>query len=294
MRTPRLLAIALLAPVPALTLAVGCSSFGDEQPSQPSDGGPGGDGTAFDQLTFDGPSTEASLDSGPLGPYSSEVLSDTPRVYYRLGEPGATDNASDVSGNAHTGTRIGSLPSTSGAIASDVDPARLFSAGYLKVASGLPSSGTDPVTFEAWIKLDQLVVGTPGIITNEKGSGGIVDGTAFGVEATNQGQNQLVLDRSSGFSGGARAAGGVLSLGAWHHVVAVFDGVAQILYVDGDQVMSSSSAVAVPTVDQGLVVGSRSGGNDIRFPGAMDEVAVYEHALAGERVHAHFMAGRGK
>lgn len=65
--------------------------------------------------------------------------------------------------------------------------------------------------------------------------------------------------------------------GAFHQAVATYDGTAIRLYVDGQQVASTSFSDPIPATDDPVTVGNSQG--ERPFHGAIDEVALYEAAI---------------
>lgn len=95
---------------------------------------------------------------------------------------------------------------------------------------------------------------------------------------------------------------GTLVLNQWHHVVATFDGTTESLYLDGALVKSKSPPVdalgnryAVDNVSPLIIGGGNelglSGGANVFFGGALDEVAIYNTALTSDQVTNHFETG---
>ena len=92
----------------------------------------------------------------------------------------------------------------------------------------------------------------------------------------------------------------VLNDGNWHHLVAVVNGSAVTLYVDG---ASSASGTISGTINAGTttanpnwfsIAADNSGSpvNDLLLTGSLDEVAFYPTALSAARVAAHYSAAR--
>ena len=71
------------------------------------------------------------------------------------------------------------------------------------------------------------------------------------------------------------------------YVVGTFDGTSMHLYIDGLDVKSNPSTRPLTASPDPVSVGAN-------LPAVLDEVAVYDHALAPERVKAHYHAGSGK
>jgi len=83
--------------------------------------------------------------------------------------------------------------------------------------------------------------------------------------------------------------------GQWSHVVASADGSTLTLYVNGAPVASGPEASITPNIAATHVsFGATSDFTSEYYAGALDEPAVYTHALAPARVLAHYQAGIAK
>ena len=96
--------------------------------------------------------------------------------------------------------------------------------------------------------------------------------------------------------------GGVVTPGAWHHIVGTFDGATATLYVNGTAVSSGAISGYEPNDAQPLRIGTTDfdgalgdigtfAGNR-GFDGWLEEVAVYNTALSASDVTSHYNAGR--
>lgn len=109
-----------------------------------------------------------------------------------------------------------------------------------------------------------------------------------------QGSVRFVL-RDVGSEGVMLLSGSSIIDDAWHHVVAVHDGVNETLklYVDGFLEDSTVYSYTVGFDDTSPVdIGYIGFGNDFRLDGTLDELAVYDEALTGDVVEAHFNSGQ--
>ncbi len=80
------------------------------------------------------------------------------------------------------------------------------------------------------------------------------------------------------------AGSSVLSAGAWHHLAAVYDGSAMVLYVNGVQDASRiSGAVAIDTLGP-LLLGENYARGNSYFQGVLDDVRIYRRALSSTEV----------
>ena len=84
--------------------------------------------------------------------------------------------------------------------------------------------------------------------------------------------------------------------GTWQHVVAVYDQAAGIMrmYVNGVLVASSTPRATLLNTGDPITIGARkpnsSGSYSLNFDGRIDEVAIYNRALAVSEITAHFNA----
>lgn len=214
--------------------------------------------------------------------YSSTILADSPKAYYRLDDSGCC-TAADSSGNGYSATYASSgiTYSATGGISGDSDTAITTSyngAAVTRSDSFLPS-GSSARTLEAWEK------------TTTSGVFAIV---SYGTAATNQ---YVAMNIGSGptlsFDGYTnyvlKTAPYSLEDGNWHYLAATFDGTTAYLYIDGQQI--GSGAVPLSTVaSQGLWLGNAADGASA-FPGSLDEVAIYPTALSATQISAHWRIG---
>jgi hypothetical protein len=238
----------------------------------------------------------ASMVAGGAGttaavtPYDDEVLADTPRGYWRLGETTGTI-AADASPNGNTGSyRSGVTLGAAGALGGDTDTAARFDGVEDRVtmadpASGIFDFGTGDFTVEAWIKTsvhgDRTVLGKKSsgpywfvVVTDDSGQTGRMRATIYDGAVTRKGYGTVRVDD-----------------GAWHHVAVVFQRASGIaFYVDGAAAGFAAGAATGSIANSApLQVGKTSGGG--YFSGDVDEAAVYNVALSAARIQAHYDTG---
>jgi Concanavalin A-like lectin/glucanases superfamily len=229
----------------------------------------------------------------PAPPYATEVLNDSPRGYWRLGESSGTTAADQTGTNPGT-YQFGVVLGAPGALFGDANTAGRFDGTDDKVSMADPANGsldfgTGDFTVEAWAKT--TVNGEQAVVSKRATTAG----TPFW---------QFTVTNDPGHDGEIRVnivAGATVEVygpakrvddGAWHHVVVGFDRESGLtIYVDGVSVFRP----AAPTGDVGnagpFLVGKSTGYN--HFKGDLDEVAVYPSALPGARVQAHYAVGHG-
>ncbi len=227
-------------------------------------------------------------------PYASTVLHDQPLLYYRLDDGG--DTAADASGHGADATYdprvVHRIP---GALVADHDQA-IESLGAtpaltLTDDSSLPR-GDQARTIEAWVKPTG-----PGVLAYYGDAGGLrPNGFLLGVSPTG-----LTLKASGGPASSISAAPGItVTDGRWHYVAVSYEpGPAPAqpsatavpgtlsYYLDGQRIAVErrSFATTFPAPNPGLTVGA--------YPGALDEFAVYGHALSPDTIVQHWLAGMG-
>jgi hypothetical protein len=83
--------------------------------------------------------------------------------------------------------------------------------------------------------------------------------------------------------------------GAWHHIVAVRKSGENLLFVDGAlQASQLKTYTGSLSSDGGVTFGTYTTSNIYDFTGTLDEVAIYNKALAPEEIQMHYNAGAGQ
>jgi YD repeat-containing protein len=269
------MATVTLTPLPATATATATSMTGSPKAALPS-GGAGLVPIARRERLAGAP-------AGP-GAYAAAVLGDGPEAYWKLDEASGT-TANDATGHGHTGTIAGGVTlGAPGALVGDPDTAMHFdgSTGKITVANltGLPS-GASPYTIEAWV--------------NFTGSGnqGMAGWGNYGTAL-----QMNVLRTESNY--GIRNYWGNNDLwvatpinpwsGAWHYVVASYDGTTRRIYYDGMWI--NQDTPAAPNVQ--LTNFTLGVSNSTEWlAGTLDDVAIYTRALSQDQIWTHYQAGTG-
>jgi hypothetical protein len=277
MRTMRSLGAALL--VAAVLAVPGCSlisldgltgEVGPPEAGAEEDGGEGG--------------------MPPTG-YPEVVLEDGPVAYWRLDEPAGSSIAHDSSGNKNDAAYVGSVTlGAPGAIAGESDTAARFDGltGYVNAHNSFPFAGNAPFSLEAWV-LASSSSAYAGVISKDDETGGPPsEGFLVFVspDAGDFGFQRLDGDNASTAISTASA-----STTSFIHVVATFDGLDLVLYVNGEAQGTQTAAFSIAGATADFVVGAEAGGTANYFAGTLDEVAVYDKALSASQIKAHYLAG---
>lgn len=219
--------------------------------------------------------------------YSSEVLADSPLLYWRLGESSGT-TAADASGNGRTGTYSGSPTLGVASLqASDSDTAVTFD-GINDVVSGAAPATTSAFTIEFLIK----------------GNGSLTAGNMLAHRyPSTSGQRIFYVAIGSGGSSGkvefsvrnnaateASAFGATILGSTTRHIACTYDGTTSRIYVNGTLDGSSTVVTGVlANVAPSLEIAARTAA-PVYTQATFDEVALYNTALSGARIAAHVAA----
>jgi hypothetical protein len=154
---------------------------------------------------------------------------------------------------------------------------------------------TGPFSVDAWIQADPTQMDENGEFQILDKSQGFTDGTGWALLGNADGTVSFLFGLGGGDPSNLVAVtttSGVLD-GSWHHVAGVFDGTALEVYLDG--VMEDGTAFEGTPANnaRGFSIGSSwGGGTPVRyFRGIVDEVDVFDRALAPEEVLAIYAAG---
>lgn len=218
--------------------------------------------------------------------YVDTVATDSPIAYWRLGETIGT-KAADSSGNARDGAYVTSpalgLP---GAVVGDSNTGVGFvdTGDRMTVADEPALRLNGSFSIEFWAKLNSYSNTYPGFL--RKGSSGS-SGTGFNVFYNSDLRPNF---KRAGIQKKSSTAA-ALSTTQFRHYVVTYDKATATMkwFVDGNLDKTYTSVALPESVDASTLQIGRADhyGNHV-----MDEVALYNGALPGARVAAHFDAGR--
>lgn len=234
-----------------------------------------------------------AVDAAPVGAaYAAEVLADSPLGYWRLSETAGASLA-DETGTYDAVVTGSPTLDTPGRFGSGMTG---FTTTDYGITPTIGTLGNTPnVSFELWLKWTSTAIEDPF---------GVVSGNQIGFFHCNAGDNETqnepgrVTFRRRNTSGKARhSARNDLNDGEWHHVVGTQAGATAdpTLYVDGvvdHGGLWTHASVGAAAFTRGFAIGASNGNGTITrpFSGVVDEVAVYNVALSGARVAAHYAA----
>jgi RHS repeat-associated protein len=225
--------------------------------------------------------------------YRSRVLDADPFGYWRLGEASGT-TGTDLGSGAGDLTYQGVTLGQQGALTGTTDTAATFQAGSIvKLPSNtIPHLG-DQLSVETWFKTSQSGVL---VAAGTQQSGNLARGAMLyvGTDGKLRGALDAVMTPITSTA--------VVNDGQWHHVVLTVAGEDQTLYLDGQQVGTTTGTVAAwrtyATIGNGVTDPAKSpavpaGVQAFPLQGQMDEVALYGKPLTPAEVQSHYAARTG-
>jgi hypothetical protein len=229
-------------------------------------------------------------DGASGGRYRDEVLADAPLAYWRLDEaagPNAKDETGTFPGKYQGGVTFGVL----GAIKGDPSNKAVHfdgASGTIDFGDVLPFAGGANFSIEVWAKVDDYAA-NPRILARLTEAASTYSGYLLWVSTP----PKVSFDRLNVGDGHGVHADLSATLNDCHHVVVTYD-TQLLLYVDGAQVSvdTTPSAIVGDTTGRRLTLASENLESSW-YTGALDEVAIYDHALKPERVNAHWAAATG-
>jgi len=241
----------------------------------------------------------ASPAAADLADYVAAVQADVPLAYWRFEEADTSEPADNTTGTwDYDGTYEGGVSLVAGI----AGQAANFndSDAYIAIGNNLGPALEDKsaITVEAWIRNADVPAGTDedNMIFNA-----FISETASGVTLQMAGPNMCMGGRSKGGDKPDRDdfqkhLVEYSSTDAWHHIVGILDiGEDEIrVYVDGildsESVIFKNSKYDYLSQDAGPAIGAfvKSGSISRYFNGAIDEVAVYGHALSDADILEHY------
>jgi hypothetical protein len=232
-----------------------------------------------------GTAWDDEFDGFGVADYSTVVLPDGPAGYWRLNEAAASAVMADSSGNALTATfASGTFARQSpGLLATDPSTAWLGNASaYATVPHNALLAPAGVITVEAWVR-PASIAGLQTIAGKYNATGGYELFMSSGQVQWYCFQNAATYQVLNGPT---------LVVGTTYHLVAVYDGTTQYLYVNGALYASAVVGTGwLPAGTSPLYIGQDSNNATRAWNGAIDELAIYGKPLPAARVSAHYQAG---
>lgn len=272
----------------ALTLvsAGACSLFTDSGGLSDTTGAP-------DAASPDAPVTTNDATSAPVdavasdgagdvaddNPYRDAVLADHPIAYWPFDDAAGSSFAVDTVGGVSAAVIDSATFGVAGAVRTAV---KLDGSGHLDAGDHFDFVGAAPFTIEFWAKPPPPNSGFYNVLEKRDFPDGGMTGYVVyfaGNSAPEINVQEWALD------GVNRGGWGDVSATGFVHVVWTFDGKNVHLYADSIQLGNVYDNPGGPMDAMAPLLIGRG------FPGVIDELAFYDHALSIERVRAHFERG---
>lgn len=189
----------------------------------------------------------------------------------------------DDSGNGNNGTNNGAAYSVPGKFRTSLSFDGIDD--YVNIPNSPSLNPSTSLTLEAWVK---WAIDPP-------------TGNSWAQIIDKNGDNQYQIQHNNsntGFEFALRTTTGRVYLigstapqqGVWYHVVATYDGSYMRLYVNGSQDAVRTHSGNIVSSGSNVAIGMRTS-NDRHFAGVIDEVAVYDRALAPSEIADRYRRG---
>ncbi len=217
--------------------------------------------------------------SAVLGAQDTAFLNDGLAGYWSLDEgtanscSGGTNDSCDKSGNNNDGAWQDNATSTRGKFSrGTIYDGTNDNVTITDPTSGTLDFGTGDFTVSTWVNFSAIANGSTLLGKNFTGSG-----AGYGMRIQTTSPTIWVGD---GATTAELAHTAVLSNSAWYHVVGVRKNGTLYIYVNGVQGSSTASFTGNVSTTGNLYLGARGTGATANMAGSLDEVRIYNRALA--------------
>jgi hypothetical protein len=223
----------------------------------------------------------------PASSYRDAVLADNPVGYWRLGETSGTVASNQTVTSNHGVYQNSPTLGQTGAIINDPDKAVRVAVGTDMVEVGHTASlnlNPSGMTLEAWVTL--TTAQSFGTLMMKSTTSSWSDGYGFYLEGGNL---KLFVNQYNS----SPASVAFPTSAAYRHVVGTYDGSFLRIYTNGVLAATQANTLLIDTTANSLRIGKGSGAgvNDYDWVGNIDEVAVYNYALAPGDIAEHYAIG---
>ena len=223
----------------------------------------------------------AGVQINPLHPLSRGL------VGYWLFNEGSGSRAADISGHGNHGTLKNMSPNAqdSGWGGSKFGGGLQFDGvdDYVDCGNNASLDITDAITVEAWVNIN---VDESGRIASKHGGGSYGWTLIRGV--SNDNIEWRISTTGSDWNGGFTSLN-IFKINTWYHIVATYDGSYMRMYVNGVEDTGGDFPVSLTGSINVAPASTQIGRDEVSgtsgcFPGTIDEVRIYNHALTAAEV----------
>jgi len=159
---------------------------------------------------------------------------------------------------------------------------------YVEVPHSTSLDITNAITIEAWVKMNSMK--DMAIVGKEYNQYGFVYGMGW---LTPGGKPPRKFIGRTATGGSTNEVGYIWSpaFEQFYHLTFTYDNSFMKLYIDGVKVASLKQSGSFNSNDKSLIIGMRSGNNDLYFNGIIDEVSIYKRALSAEEIKTRYEQG---
>lgn len=230
---------------------------------------------------------------GGRATYSEILETAAPAAWWKMDEASSAAGLADSSGNGLAGTwpvTTSLAFQAAGPLRSEVSYAvEMPAGGYADFGHVLQFPGVAAFTVSLWLQPLLLDITDRRIISTEYDDGAGRDGWYLSLS-----NSKLALVRIENASANAaNATGAAQTVGTWYHVVAVFDGATQSVFVNGEEKVATTFGPPKSLSDNALgklMLGVRPDSIGAKFNGRLSHVAVFDRALEAAEILTHYRA----
>ncbi len=185
----------------------------------------------------------------------------------------------DRSGNGNTGTLV-NMSATTSPVVGKIGQALGFNgtSQYVNGGTGASLNLTGNQSYSVWIKPTASSGNKPVICNNDAG----LYSNAFCLYIRNSPGTDIGFQVDPNGTNIAAFQSGTISYGKWNHIVGVLNGSNVSVYLNGVLTYSGAGApTSVTRSFEGVLIGS---GVSLFYPGAIDDVRIYNRALSASEV----------
>lgn len=220
-------------------------------------------------------------DSTPGDVYAAAVRRHNPLAYWRFDDT-RTPTALDASGQGHHGTYAAVALGRPGAVGDGNTAVELLNTfgAQIDMGQGFGFEGNAAFTIEMWLnpgKPSGILVGKNDFNTKTS----LYDGWLIYYYET-----QTMLRRAA-----ENFPAPPIPVGEYSHVVATYDGVTVVVYINGSGT-SYTTSTPMPSATSPFLVGRQAMGQWAPYVGLIDELAIYDIALTPSEVAEHYRIAR--